>query len=110
MRPSRKPVATSSGVRFVTSSARGFSSAIAELHWQTSRVLTRNAASRTCLLISPEGLNCDLSSHLDDTPGRNLEIVGRIIGRAGKTDKQAILPPRHSGSSRGFQRAPRQEK
>src|ERR1700677_4176854 len=54
-------------------------------------------------------LDRDLRSHFDHTAGRNLEIIGRVIGGAAQRDEQMILPARHPGMPRRLQRPPRQE-
>src|SRR5262249_54867589 len=50
-----------------------------------------------------------LRSHFHYPPGGDLEIVGGVVGNAGKYDEQAILPARHAGTGGWLERAPRQE-
>ena len=47
---------------------------------------------------------------LDDSVGRNLEIIGCIVGRTGERDEQPVLPARHARTWRRPQREAREKK
>src|SRR5262249_16271106 len=51
----------------------------------------------------------DLGTDLDHAIGRNLEIIGRVVGTTGEPDEQPILPARHAGTHGKPERAPRKE-
>src|SRR5271167_5091462 len=55
-------------------------------------------------------LDIHLGTDLDDPIGRYLEVVGRVVGRAGKRNEHAVLPARHSRTRRPPQRSAREEK
>jgi hypothetical protein len=58
--------------------------------------------------LSPKS-HCDLRADLDHAIGRNLEIIGRVVGTARQTDEQPILPARHAGTHGKPECAPREE-
>ena len=49
-------------------------------------------------------LDRDLRSHFDHPPGRDLEIVGGVVGRAAEADEQQVLPARHAPMGGGPER------
>src|SRR5438874_2280928 len=63
---------------------------------QPGRRSSDGSATRLRPSLGIGGSDRDLSAHLDDTAGRNLEIVGGVIGRAGEPDIQPVLPARHA--------------
>src|SRR5665648_85869 len=70
---------------------------------QLCAVLAEIQSPRTNLL------NRHLRSHFHHPPGRDLEIVGGVIGDAGEPDEQPVLPARHDGMGSRLERTPRQE-
>ena len=50
--------------------------------------------SANCVPI--EGSDGDLGANFNHAAGRNLEIVGGVIGRAAERDEQVVLPERHA--------------
>src|SRR5205085_7664901 len=69
---------------------------------------TRNRNRRTSGRTMPT-LHRNLRADLDHAPGRDLEIVGRVVGRAREADEQTVLPARHPGMGRRLERAAREE-
>src|SRR5215831_11498639 len=53
--------------------------------------------------------HCDLRADLDHAIGRNLKIIGRVVGTARQPDEQAILPARHARTHGEPKRTPRKE-
>src|SRR4051794_10716290 len=102
--PSVTPFATSSGERSFTLSRP---SAIPVLLTQET---SPSLIAWTAKPQRPRAtLDRDLRPDLDHAPGRDLEIIGGVVGAAGKLDEQPVLPARHAGFWRRFQRAARQE-
>src|SRR5512139_3304092 len=102
MRPSLKPAATSVTVRLVTSSARGISLAMTQFLPKIGRFSrNRNAPHVTF------ELHRHLSSNFHHASGRDLEIIGGVVGGTREPDEQAVLPARHAGMGGRLERTAR---
>src|SRR5215471_13685585 len=98
--PAARPFATSSGVRSRISPPPNRPYIPASLSMPVGEPAS---ASPT------KSLHGHLRADLDHPAGRNLEIVGRVVGGAGERDEQTILPGRHARARRRLERPARQE-
>src|SRR5215471_17037639 len=60
--------------------------------------------------IGSSASNRNLGADFNHPSGRNLEIIGGVVGRAAERDEQMLLPFRQSRMRRRLQRAPGHEK
>src|SRR5262249_12670231 len=98
--PAASPFATSSGVRSRISPPPNRPYIPASLSMPVGEPAS---ASPT------KSLHGHLRADLDHPAGRNLEIVGRVVGGAGERDEQTVLPGRHARARRRLARPARQE-